>query len=246
MLIGIGCQKQSIGQIVIGGIVAHHDLVQSEIRSFWQTISQKADFQTIILVGPDHYSAATAPFSSTNNASVFKSPLNLNLKMITKLTAVKNSPIIINDQIFNKEHSIQIHLPYIKQYLPEAKIIPIIIHPDVTRKQISDLVQIIQESLTDNTAIIASVDFSHYENKQQADRYDLETIEVLQNYDYNKLYSFGPEHLDCKQAIMLSSELACPQHNCPWQILFKGNSAEFPTQNSQITTSYYSLILIPE
>lgn len=237
----IACQPSKLE--IIGGVVPHHDLANQEIQNFWLTLSQETKIKTLILISPDHQNLGAKPISLADDRTLFNPQPKLANELIKKLS--QNQATAIDNQAFKNEHGIKNHLNYIHQFLPQAELAPIIIRGNATYSEIKNMLTTIKTSLTTQTAIVASLDFSHYQNREQADKFDLETLETLQTYNYQRLWTFGSEHLDSKHALMLVSGLVCPGHNCQWQIIYKGNSADYPGQNPQITTSYFSLFLQP-
>ncbi|MFA5827750.1 MAG: AmmeMemoRadiSam system protein B [Candidatus Shapirobacteria bacterium] len=114
-------------------------------------------------------------------------------------------PVILKS---DDDYSIQNIVPVVKKMYPTANIMPYIFRPGHDLLQTLSFSEDIKKIYhPDNTVIIASVDFSHYTSLSQADVFDQETITALRNRDYNQLITWGPEHTDCPDCLIVSSNL---------------------------------------
>jgi AmmeMemoRadiSam system protein B/AmmeMemoRadiSam system protein A len=87
----------------------------------------------------------------------------------------------------DREHSIEVQIPFIQKALPEAKIIPIIMGRP-TRQTISNLANSLYRCLQGkNALLIASTDLSHFYSKAKANQVDNRTISLIQDFDTNAL-----------------------------------------------------------
>lgn len=225
---------------IIGGIVPHHDLVTPEIEKFWQELGKNSQADVIVLVGPDHKDEAKnkiiLPKSNT-----FGNVIHLDNELIENIDAL--SAVYKDDAIFKNEHSIRLHIPYIEKYFPNTLLVPVLMRSDVGQNDIAKISEIINNTTNKNIAVIASIDFSHYLSFQEAEIMDRETLKALEAYDSQKLLRYGSEHIDSEQSALLVSETTCPNHDCEWNILYHGNSAQIPNQSPDVTTSYYSMLI---
>lgn len=79
-----------------------------------------------------------------------------------------------------KEHGIMNELPFIKKYFPKAKVTPYTIKPGTPQNRLDPLISEISKKNSDNTLIIASIDFSHYESEAISESNDAKTVMFLQ------------------------------------------------------------------
>ena len=63
---------------------------------------------------------------------------------------------------FDFEHSMEIQLPFIKHYLPDAVVLPILVGSQLSTKEIRAVSQLIADYIDDQTALIVSSDWIHY------------------------------------------------------------------------------------
>ncbi len=232
--------KNDSPKVTLGGVVPHHNLAEIKIDEFWKEVSETAKPKTIFLVGPDHFNLAKAPTVITKNQNVFPDYTKLEQETLTKMSSLG---VVEDDSIFINEHSIQIHVPYVYRYFPEAKIVPILFRSDTTLEEVIELTKNIRPFLSQETIVIASVDFSHYLSVEEARERDEVSIKALKTFDYETLSHFGPDNADSDQSLIFMLEMVCPSHDCAWEELFHGNSTDFEPANPFETTSYFSLFL---
>lgn len=219
-----------------GGVVAHHSLIYEEIEQFWQTVSDRyasrdSKPDVIFLVGPDHQNRGSQPVTTTDHALV-------------KALAL---PFVGEDSALRADHSIQLHLPLLAQWLPNVPVRPLLIRSDATKQQMLALAQRVQTVFgqTQHVLVIASVDFSHYLSPAEAERNDRASLQAMQQFDYDTLQWYNADHMDSDQAIIFLSEVVCPTRDCLYEVLYHGNANDYiPAATS--TTSYFHLLLEPD
>ncbi len=82
-----------------------------------------------------------------------------------------------------KEHSVEVQVPFIQRALPGAKIVPIVLG-DPTRGNVNALARGLGEALaTPGVLIVASTDLSHYLPKDKANAADARTIDLVKKAD---------------------------------------------------------------
>lgn len=150
--------------------------------------------KTIIILGPNHrgLGAEISLFSSGE----WETPLGLvEVDQFTahKIIALDDKKIIKDDfQAHLFEHSIEVQLPFLQFIYPDGgyKIIPICI----SNQQLSVmkyLTEIIYNTIKDNYRdflLIASSDFTHYEDQESTKQKDAEGIKHILNMDSSLFY----------------------------------------------------------
>lgn len=135
---------------------------------------------TVILIGPSHSSGFKG--ASVYTEGSFKTPLGL-IKIDERLAkSLLNEPAHVRfyPEAYEKEHSLEVQLPFLQTVLKNFKIVPILISIP-TRKSYEHLTSKLTEIISDNRNIIllASTDLSHYHNYQRAMEMDGKTISAL-------------------------------------------------------------------
>ena len=230
-------------QDIVSGVVPHHLLAEEIIEDFFSYISSQEKPETIVILSPDHFQSGILMESN----SFITIPLNSNnqefnnLKIDTLLWGklFKENKMILNNSAVIAEHGVTALLPYIKKYFPETNILPILIPADITKEQVEQLVETIDENTLLNTLVVASVDFSHYLPSQAADFHDTKSIRVLLNFEEE---NFKNIEVDCWQALYAARLFAALRHKEAPQIIAHKNSIDFSKLDLEETTSYFSVV----
>ena len=85
-------------------------------------------------------------------------------------------PVI--DAAFTNEHSIEVQLPFIKQFMPNTNIVPVLVgsaNPQI----ITDIIAKYWDN--ENIGFVISSDLSHFYNRQEASRIDAVTADMIEN-----------------------------------------------------------------
>lgn len=139
------------------------------------------EINTVILIGPTHHKAF-------NGASVcaegsMRTPLG-NIKVNEKIARSlinEKASVSFNPDAFEKEHSLEVQLPFLQQTLKNFKIVPIVIGSP-TNESFEFLTEKLIEILgkDEKTIIIASTDLSHYHDYETAVRMDGKIIDAVE------------------------------------------------------------------
>lgn len=85
--------------------------------------------------------------------------------------------------VFDKEHALEVHLPFIKQVAPYAMLVPLIVgqtHPENVRKLVDELIR-------QDVFIIVSTDLSHFHSYREARNIDRKTKILIEALAYKHL-----------------------------------------------------------
>jgi len=167
-----------------GLIVPHHRLVEFKIEEYYKLVPAK-NIKKIILISPNHFNHGYYRIQSTEILNKKFEKISLNLPSIKLLN--KNLALRLLNKKFEKEHGITVHYSLIEKYFPGTKIIPIIIKENTAQKELDNLIQNINKLDLNNTLIIASIDFVHYEDEKSALIDDSQTINWIKNWEKNDL-----------------------------------------------------------
>jgi len=179
----------SFTEPVYGGIVSHHLLASVDIAKFYISFINQ-DIDTVILIGPNHEGQGTKNIAVSNIE--FSTPwgeIEQDKYLIKKLIVA--DMVKIDEDAFVGEHSISVEVPYIKYYLPKAKLVPIIIKKKTSEADLLKLANSLSEINDQKIVIIASVDFSHHTNKQTSLVNDKDSIQVIRSFDLGKVFGLN-------------------------------------------------------
>jgi len=170
------------GFIFSGPIAAHHFL----------RLSYEKTPQTIIIIGPNH--SGLGKEIAIMSAGYWETPLGnieIDEQMAKEIINYDDKHLIKEDeQAHAFEHSIEVQLPFLQFIYPknQFKIIPICVSNQqlVKMKYLADT--IFQATKEKSCLLIASSDFTHYENQESAKRKDTEAIDKIINMDSKLFY----------------------------------------------------------
>lgn len=227
--------QQKDNKTILGGIVSHHlPLAFPLIANFYQNL-QGENPEVVFVLGPDHFHKSL--FSVATTELPFDTPfgfLEVDKNVVENLK--KENIVKIDNKVFRGEHSILSQTFFIKYLFPEAKIVPLVLQPDLDLKN----AKIIADGLKpykEKAIFIASVDFSHYLSSADA--------QILDENTKNKLENFYFENLnikECDSPVSLQVLfLLAKDGGYNIKILETKNSADFSQLKDNIT-GYISAI----
>lgn len=114
---------------IIGGIITHHLLAADLIAEFY-TNMENTDYDLIILLGPNHFSAGEADIITADLD--WQTPfgiLRADRDLISQLG--KNDQLAVDNTTIPNDHSITSQIGFIKNTWPDVKIVPLMINPRV-------------------------------------------------------------------------------------------------------------------
>ena len=160
--------SQDIGTIH-GCIVPHHLVAKDLIHEVFQNV-QKNNYKTVVLIGPDHESTNKGKIFTT--LSDWQTPRGI-LETDSKLTKelLKYDFVIEDDDKITMEHSTSSIIPFINHYLKNIKIVTLVLTKQVKLEDVEILTDELYKNINlHETLFIASVDFSHYLNLEDAQK----------------------------------------------------------------------------
>ncbi len=144
------------------------------------------NIDTLVIIGHDAYGDDVA---FTCPADYFQTPLGkvpVDREMMTKMHAFHRG-IKADRAIHARDHTVEIHLPFLQALGRQCKIMPILFG-NPTAKNCQILANAIISAAGDKTVfVLASADMSHYPPYDLAYKVDKSTLEVLKSLDVEKL-----------------------------------------------------------
>ena len=222
--------------VVVGGLVPHHTLAGSLFSTFFLGLEARPP-ATIVVVGPNHPNAGQRIITGRRGWATDFGVVAADQELIDALLAT--GLVTVDEKVLSAEHSVGAEMPYIKYHAPEARVVPLILHRDVQPVELRRLADVLAPRLGPDCLLLASVDFSHYLTRREADKKDPETLRAIEAHDLTTLWRMGPDHLDSPPALGLllltMQRLGLEQP----EILARGNSGLILGSESIETTSYF-------
>lgn len=225
----------------IKGLIVNHHLLASKFIA--QGICQIASHKkiTIVLISPNHFNHGDSIVVSNYDWHTPYGILRADTEIIKKLA--KSKIISIDENPFEYEHGIYNITPFIKKAIPNATIIPILIKDNVSPEKKEALIKLLKENFSKDAIIVASLDFSHYLTSDEADKMDIQTLEIINKLDFNKIKDLNPngnpDNIDSKPTLEILLNLMSENVANNFELLAHSNSAKLiGNLDLKETTSY--------
>ncbi len=174
---------------IIGMISPHAGYVYSgQVAAHGYKLLEGQNFDTVIIIGPSHY--VNFEGAALLDKKYLETPLGV-VKIdisLARSIADKNEKIRYFNEAYEKEHSIEVQVPFLQMVLDDFKIVPIITgsyNPDDCRILAKAIVDSIPEGK--KVLLIASTDMSHYYVYGKACLMDGLTLRLLEEYNIEGL-----------------------------------------------------------
>lgn len=142
--------------------------------------SIKKDVSKVILLGPSHYKFFHG--LSIPSQDIYETPLGevpVNRDVVSKLQ--KYEFVNSYDDAHDKEHCLEVQIPFLQEVLEDFSIIPIIISK---LDDVDKVAEAINEVVDEDTVIVVSSDLSHYMDHDSAVEEDRDTVSKILNGKY--------------------------------------------------------------
>lgn len=226
----------------IKAVIVPHHLIAAEITADILYQSQNNNIKDIVIIGPNHEDLSPTTISCAH--VVWQTPLDqvqtdndLVKKFLTDLKLHDNPDSFLN------EHSVGAIIPFVKNYYPKARVLPILFNSTASLKDAKDVVAWLNQNLDDNVLVIFSIDFSHYLKEYDAKNNDEIVKNLITSRDIDKIINLNSDYLD-SPAALATAMMYADDKNLKTEILFDKTSNDFSQQTSAETTSYLGVIFI--
>ncbi|GEM_PF-2465742 len=217
---------------VKGLLVPHHMVVRHKVfeayRIFAANMEEKPE--TIIILSPNHYEAGESNIQM--NSTGFRTKFGT-LEVDSELENAFDFPV--NNFPFYREHGISAQVNFIKYFFPDAKVVPIILKWKTPRRELDALVAQIANT-KGKIAIIASVDFSHYQSQKVADFHDILSQNAIERCDARKTNKL---EIDSRASLYVFLKALGKLNFCTPTIFSYTNSQSFTRNFLDSTTSHF-------
>lgn len=188
----------------LGVVIPHHLAAAFEIARFYGGLSLVSNPETIFIIGPNHYEEGEADIQTCLSCiyASTEGDIELNHLMVNKL--VDDGIAEAGDEYFVQEHAIFSHTPFIKNYFPETRIVPIMVNWEMPLMEVRRLSEWLDKNLPEDSLVIASVDFSHYISWEAAEFHDQSAFATILNFDFENIYDL---EVDSPSALYVLLEL---------------------------------------
>lgn len=192
-----GVQTSSEETPIRGMTLPHHKLAEKLILESFERLKNE-NFSYVIILGPNHFEPEINSIVTAKNIPGYSFETEVMDAILQKFP-----DIVTSNELINKEHSITLHLPYIKNYMPNAKIVPLMISPYAGKNDLFEKVNYLTSIIPSDTLLIASVDFAHDVMQDTALKNNEESIAAISSFNYQKISGYEDEHMDSPLSISM-------------------------------------------
>lgn len=231
--------NKSAAYKITGGIIPHDLDVGFVLADFFNRLSWQKP-ATIILLGPNHYEKGN--FKALTSLYGWDTPYGVVKPDEFIINSLVNHNLIhVDEQTLPNDHAVAGSMSFIKYYMPEAKVVPILLSGTMTENDSEKLADNLKDFIKENVVIIAPVDFSHYLTNQHAKQKDEITLNVLKNFDYRQLFSFNNDYLDSPPSIGTLLMVMQKLNITNMDLLDHNNTGEIQKNEYIQTTSFFEI-----
>lgn len=225
---------------LLGAVVPHAGYIYSAyeaVHVFEILKNSTEQFDTFIIINPNHTGTGHTDFN-ISSADYWETPLG---QIPTDREFSEALSIEINDQAHQNEHSGEVQLPFLQYFLPYTfKIVMITMNrqtADNAQKLANTIIETVHKTHR-KVFLIASSDFSHYEQPDEGFRKDQLVVNELLKFNIEGIYQQVKKHhiTACGYGPIMTlaaySKLAVAHPNI--QQLRRGHSGEIYPSNEVV------------
>jgi len=178
---------------VFGLLSPHAGYIYSgQVTAFGYKAIYGENYKTVIIIGPSHYLRLNK--IALYRKGSFKTPLgkvDVDTEFAAALLAL-DQDIQEFPSAFEKEHSIEVQIPFLQKSLKNFKIVPILIRND-SYKLCEGLANALSKIIgaRNDVLVIVSSDLSHYHTQDQALSLDTKALAMVKNLNPSALFEAG-------------------------------------------------------
>jgi len=147
---------------------------------YFAKVSDK--FTTVAILSPSHYASFNG--IATCSATNFKTPLGIIPVAVDIVHSLQNlASVRCLDEAFEKEHALEVHLPFLQTISDQFQLVPLIVGPS-SPAEVRDVLNSLDDG---KTFFVVSSDLSHFENYDDAQEIDGKTCRLIEHKEFEKL-----------------------------------------------------------
>ncbi|UCD85855.1 MAG: AmmeMemoRadiSam system protein B [Deltaproteobacteria bacterium] len=235
---------------LLGMMVPHAGYVYSgPVAAYVYRQLGTRSYRQIVVIAPSHY--APFPGVSALDMESYRTPLGvipIDREVIKKLIASRDW-IRYEPRLYEKEHSLEVQLPFLQRTLSDFKLIPLVMG-DSSPPLCRELAGVLLETLgTEGVLYLASSDMSHYFTYDRAKEMDELTLEEMKSLDTEKLFQLqfeGKSQLCGLGPVMTIMELFQKAGGSNVKVLHYANSGDVTGDKGRVVGYGAVAFLLPE
>jgi AmmeMemoRadiSam system protein B/AmmeMemoRadiSam system protein A len=161
-----------------------------QVAAFGYKLIKNKPYKTVIVIGPSHYYGFNG--ISVYPKGIFRTPLG-DIEIdneVTQKLIDKDKEIVFDAGAFQKEHSIEVQLPFLQKTLTDFKIVPIVMG-QCSFSACQKLANLLKEAIAGrkDVLLVISTDMYHGYDYEECESQDALTLSYLKNMDAEGLYN---------------------------------------------------------
>jgi AmmeMemoRadiSam system protein B len=223
-----------------GAIVPHHTFATHLIAEVFSQLATQNP-ASVIIIGPNHYERGG--FNVLSSEYPWQTAFGDLTPQKDFVAALETRGLVRQQpEVLSQDHALSALMPYLKYYLPHAKVLPLLLSAHTTSAELDVLSQSVYELQQPETVVVAAVDFSHYLSSAQAKQKDHETWQIMSQFNYEQLMRLTNQHVDSPASIALLLKLMQLAGSTQSELLANTNSGELTGEINAPTTSYFTVL----
>lgn len=190
------------------GVVTHHLTAGRMISAFMKTAAENRgdEIETVVITAPMHYpedSELCTSFSDWRTPyGTAETDREIAELFVSELGAEEN------DRMAEYDHSVSALVPYVKYYLPEARVCCLLVSGQADKAAPGRISELYTELYAEkNCLFLFSIDFSHYLSPERAEEMDAITRKAAEEYDIMRISEMNDDNMDSPRCMCAFLEL---------------------------------------
>jgi len=160
-----------------------------QVAAYGYKLIKEQPYKTVVVIGPGHYFGFSGV--SVYRQGVFRTPLGdleIDQEFAAKLLN-RDKQVVFEPKAFEREHSVEVQLPFLQKVLSDFKIVPIVTG-DCPLQTCRNFAALLKEAIGDRTdvLVVLSSDLYHGYDYQECEKVDDITLGYLRSMDAEGLY----------------------------------------------------------
>lgn len=185
----------------IAGVFPHNEAIMDMTASVLKTASNY-DYDTIVLLAPNHKASVGKILISGKNWDTPFGVLEGDSELEELIVSYFGPGIIREDTVVQEDHSASIVTPYIKKYMPDVKLVTLLVNKEMSINDVynlADALELVSEK--ENILVLGSIDFAHYQDYETTVLQDKKTLSLIEEGNIEQLKVLHGENLDTAEAM---------------------------------------------
>ncbi|HEX9008303.1 MAG TPA: AmmeMemoRadiSam system protein B, partial [Patescibacteria group bacterium] len=223
-------------------IIPHHLTASTLMAEGIYQLATKTNPKIIVVLSPNHADIGGCPvITSFKGWSTPFGVVSPDSRIIGQL--LTSNLICTDDNNLGIEHGIATLLPFIKYYLPNARIVPLAFKRNISLEDLQKVSEKIYK--ISNLSVIASIDFSHGLPPSESKSKDEETLNLINEQDISRIANLSSQYLDSPPALITLMNINKLRNN-KQVLITHADAASVSQKDNDNDTSYYVIGYYPQ